>query len=139
MKAAPDQLCVRAAQSVGSHQLLNAEEERALTRDAQHLTRLEALAAPEVERLGRKLLLHEWAALAGEPDIDAFKARVQVPRAFCVCSLSAFAGLWQGCQLFCLCDARCRCGAVLRLSAKQGSANKSGMALLKYSTGTACS
>lgn len=64
---------------MGSHQLLNAEEERALTRDAQHLTRLEALAAPEVERLGRKLLLHEWAALAGEPDVGAFKARVQVP------------------------------------------------------------
>ena len=83
LRAAPDELRARMRQLVGSHQLLNAEEERELTRDAQRLTRLEALAAPEVERLGRKLLMHEWAELAGEPDVAAFNAHVQVPLARC--------------------------------------------------------
>ena len=124
---------------MGSHQLLNAEEERALTRDAQHLTRLEALAAPQVERLGRKLLLHEWAALAGEPDVDAFKARVQVPRAYLrlqvQCLFSSLADL-EGVR-FSAFVKRC----ILRRFKVQSRAQqlRSGLALLGCTTGMACS
>ena len=124
---------------MGSHQLLNAEEERALTRDAQHLTRLEALAAPEVERLGRKLLLHEWAALAGELDVDAFKARVQVcPASLRVqvqCLSNSLAHL-EGVRFSAFVE---RC--ILRRFKVQSRAQqlRSGLALLGCTTGMACS
>lgn len=66
------------AQSVGAHSLLSGEEERELAFRVQELLRLEALAAPEMERLGRSLEMHEWAAAADEPDVATFTARVLV-------------------------------------------------------------
>ena len=45
----------------------------------QVLLQLEAVAAAEAERLGRAPRMHEWAAVAGETDVAAFTARVQVP------------------------------------------------------------
>ncbi|KAK9835173.1 hypothetical protein WJX81_003286 [Elliptochloris bilobata] len=66
--------------SVGAHQLLSADEEKELARRVQGLMALQAIAAPEVERLGRSLKMHEWAALAGESDVAAFTARVQEGR-----------------------------------------------------------
>ncbi len=73
-----EHVCLVRAQSVGAHSLLSGEEEKELAFRVQELLRLEALAAPEMERLGRSLEMHEWAAAADEPDVSAFTARVLV-------------------------------------------------------------